>query len=365
VRAFVARRAEEPFRLLFRRHTPALLRLGQRLLGGDAAAAEDAVQEAWIRAATRLPDFRFESKLRTWLCGFVVNRCREVLRSRGATAPVTALPVSEPAAAPADTARALDLERAVLSLADGYRAVFVLHTWWASRTARSPSASRSRKGRRRASYSWPGGCCASAWAGGPFERIAMNDEDELTEAERRALDALPTESRVPAGFEDRVVESLRARGLLAAAQPARVRPRRQLLRLGLAASLFGSGLGTGLLAARRAGTAPEPLPGPLYLLLLYPGPRFAAGGVADEAARVAQYGAWAGRLRRAGQLLSAERLEEGARMLVGDAPVASEPGPQGFFLIRALDAAEAEAIARECPHLRHGGRIAVQAVDPT
>ncbi|HKZ31769.1 MAG TPA: sigma-70 family RNA polymerase sigma factor [Vicinamibacteria bacterium] len=127
VRAFVASRAEEPFRLLFRRHTPALLRLGQRLLGGDAAAAEDAVQEAWIRAVTRLPEFRFESMLRTWLCGFVVNRCREVLRSRGATAPVTAELVSEPTAAPADTARALDLERAVLGLADGYRAVFVLH----------------------------------------------------------------------------------------------------------------------------------------------------------------------------------------------------------------------------------------------
>lgn len=122
----MASRAEEPFRLLFRRHTPALLRLGQRLLGGDAAAAEDAVQEVWIRAATRLPDFRFESKLRTWLCGFVVNRCREVLRSRGAMAPVAALP-AEPAAVSGDAARALDLERAVRGLADGYRMVFVLH----------------------------------------------------------------------------------------------------------------------------------------------------------------------------------------------------------------------------------------------
>ena len=127
MRAFLAARAEEPFRLLFRRHTPALLRLAQRLLGGDLAAAEDAVQEVWIRAATRLPGFRFESKLRTWLCGFVVNRCREVLRSRGATAPVAASHSFELAAAPADAARALDLERAVLGLADGYRAVFVLH----------------------------------------------------------------------------------------------------------------------------------------------------------------------------------------------------------------------------------------------
>lgn len=126
VRAFLASRGEEPFRLLFRRHTPALLRLAQRLLGGNAAAAEDAVQEAWLRAASRLAGFRFESKLRTWLCGFVVNRCRELGRAR-APASVAGLPPVEPAAAATDALAALDLERAVTGLADGYRAVFVLH----------------------------------------------------------------------------------------------------------------------------------------------------------------------------------------------------------------------------------------------
>jgi hypothetical protein len=193
----------------------------------------------------------------------------------------------------------------------------------------------------------------------------MTDEDELTEAERRALDALPGESRVPPGFEDRVVESLRARALLNVTRPEPTAPRRSMLRLGLAAGLFGSGVGTGLLATRHAGTVPGPPAGPLYLLLLYPGSGFRAGSAADEAARVAEYTAWAGRLRRAGQLVSAERLKHGARLLEGDAPVASVPGPQGFFLIRARNAEEAEAIARDCPHLHHGGRLAVQAVDPT
>jgi hypothetical protein len=37
----------------------------------------------------------------------------------------------------------------------------------------------------------------------------------------------------------------------------------------------------------------------------------------------------------------------------------------GFFLIRARDHAQAEAIARDCPHLRHGGGVAVHEVDPT
>jgi RNA polymerase sigma-70 factor, ECF subfamily len=126
VRAFLASRGEEPFRLLFRRHSPALLRLAQRLLGGDAAAAEDAVQEAWLRAAGRLAAFRFESKLRTWLCGFVVNRCREMSRAHAAADSLerTAVDPAEPAV---DAAHALDLERAVTGLAEGYRAVFVLH----------------------------------------------------------------------------------------------------------------------------------------------------------------------------------------------------------------------------------------------
>jgi len=193
----------------------------------------------------------------------------------------------------------------------------------------------------------------------------MTDDDELTEAERRALDGLPAESRVPAGFEDRVVASLRAQGLIAAtAPPLASPPRRQVLRLGLAAGLFGSGLGTGFVAARRQGPAPVPFAGPRYLLLLYPGPRFVEGQAKDEAARVAEYGAWAGRLRRAGQLVGAEKLKDATRVLEGDARLDSPaPGPQGYFLIRARDMAEAEAIAQDCPHLRHGGRVSVQAVD--
>jgi RNA polymerase sigma factor (sigma-70 family) len=128
VRAFVERQSEEEFRLLFRRHTPALLRLAERLLGRGGAAAEDVVQEVWIRVVPRLPEFRFESRLRTWLCGFVVNRCREVLRAGHAEARLEDpdLLAAVPGAA-VDAGRAVDLERAVRALADGYRSVFVLH----------------------------------------------------------------------------------------------------------------------------------------------------------------------------------------------------------------------------------------------
>ena len=124
VRTFVRDRDEDAFRALYRRHTPALFRLALRRSSGDSAAAEDDVQEAWIRAAERLRGFRFESALRTWLMGILVNCVRES-RRRNARRPALA-PAEEPAEAPRDGA-ALDLERAIHGLADGYRQVFVFH----------------------------------------------------------------------------------------------------------------------------------------------------------------------------------------------------------------------------------------------
>jgi RNA polymerase sigma-70 factor (ECF subfamily) len=128
VRAFLRGREEEVFRALFRRHTPALFRLAVRLLGGDEAGAEDVVQEAWIRAVQKLPAYRFEAALRTWLCGFIVNCARETVRRRSAARRASPDPAVEPEApGEVDPALALDLERAVQGLAEGYRAIFVLH----------------------------------------------------------------------------------------------------------------------------------------------------------------------------------------------------------------------------------------------
>jgi hypothetical protein len=191
-----------------------------------------------------------------------------------------------------------------------------------------------------------------------------HEGNELTEQERRAFDALPREASVPPGFEDRVVAAARAGALVEPTSRPGSPARRHLVRFGLAAGLFGSGLAAGLASRRgdRGSGAPEG--GALYLLLLYPGADPVAGRPAGEAARVAEYGAWAGALRRAGKLVSAERLRKEGRWLGGGPHEESVAVPQGFFLVRARDDAEAEAIARDCPHLRHGGRVAVQAVDP-
>jgi RNA polymerase sigma-70 factor (ECF subfamily) len=123
VERFLAGRSEEAFRALYRAHTPYLFCLAMRLAGGREDEAEEAVQEAWIRAAERLESFRWGSALRTWLGGFVVNCCREAARRRRPAGPV-AVP-SEPVERPWSE-ESLDLERAVAALPDGLREVFVL-----------------------------------------------------------------------------------------------------------------------------------------------------------------------------------------------------------------------------------------------
>ena len=124
VEAYVRDRGEEAFRALYRRHAPVMYRLIVRLLGRRDADAEDALQDAWIRAAERFERFRWESSLSTWLCGIAVNCCRERMkRSQSESAQV-----DDPEVAPAANHwQALDLERAIAELPCGARTVLVLH----------------------------------------------------------------------------------------------------------------------------------------------------------------------------------------------------------------------------------------------
>src|SRR5262249_24058271 len=73
------------------------------------------------------PSFRWESSLRTWLAGILVNCCREASRagtrdrdmSRSAPFGVTAQP--------ARLEESLDLRSALATLPDGFREIRILH----------------------------------------------------------------------------------------------------------------------------------------------------------------------------------------------------------------------------------------------
>jgi hypothetical protein len=165
------------------------------------------------------------------------------------------------------------------------------------------------------------------------------------------LRALPRHAEPPPELEARVLAALQAQGLIA----SRPRARRSWA---AAAAVACVALGW---AARDAAERPRGTPGggPRYVLLLSSLPE---DGAAAEARRVEEYRAWALSLRREKRLVSAEKLGDQSDVL-GGGPAALDVS--GVFLIRAGNIDEAVSVARECPHLRHGGTITIRSVDPT
>jgi RNA polymerase sigma-70 factor (ECF subfamily) len=122
---------------IMRRHNRTLYRAARSILKSDAEA-EDAVQEAYVRAYQALPRFRGEANLGTWLTRIAVNEALARLRRRrrednvvvfGETfdpdAASSASTSSPEGAAMREQVRAL-LERHVDRLPAAFRTVFVL-----------------------------------------------------------------------------------------------------------------------------------------------------------------------------------------------------------------------------------------------
>lgn len=77
---FVAAESETRFDEFVARNRDRAVGLAWRLVGGDAAAAEDVAQEALMRAHRGMERFREESSLRTWFYRILVNEARRYRR---------------------------------------------------------------------------------------------------------------------------------------------------------------------------------------------------------------------------------------------------------------------------------------------
>ena len=120
------------FEALYRRHSRRVYAVVWRLAGGQAARAEDLVQEAFIRAWQALPAFRFESAFSTWLHRLAVNTALMEMRGRAGgedreTDDAGAGDRAQPDTAGQRMREQMDLERAVATLPERARAVLVLH----------------------------------------------------------------------------------------------------------------------------------------------------------------------------------------------------------------------------------------------
>ncbi|HUM12664.1 MAG TPA: sigma-70 family RNA polymerase sigma factor [Myxococcaceae bacterium] len=88
---------------LVRRYQGRLLRQALEILH-DRALAEDAVQDTWLVAFTRLNQFEGRSSLLTWLTGIAINRARDCRRKESRVLPLSSFPQhqnpSDPPTAP-------------------------------------------------------------------------------------------------------------------------------------------------------------------------------------------------------------------------------------------------------------------------
>lgn len=118
---------ETAWRLLYRRHTPGLLRLAQ-LLAEQRDDADDLVHDTWLRAARGAARFAERSQVRTWLTGILLNCIREWRRAAARAREVELTDdLAGPDPAPPEAIDPIDLERAVSALPPGYREVLLLH----------------------------------------------------------------------------------------------------------------------------------------------------------------------------------------------------------------------------------------------
>lgn len=178
----------------------------------------------------------------------------------------------------------------------------------------------------------------------------------------------------PEALHDDVLARLRAEGLVKIARPpmwpAAARPS-----LAAAAILVAFFVGRAFpssppseVATGVEGTGLDE--GSRFALLLYEDARFDPQG-RSESELVGMYAGWAAGVARSGALelgekLGSERLvlepgEEGATLT----PSGAGDALAGFFIVRASNADEAVALARDMPHHRLGGTVVVRPIDPT
>jgi RNA polymerase sigma-70 factor (ECF subfamily) len=102
---------------------------------GDVELAEDAAQDAFIRAWLNLSSFRPDKPFRNWIYRIAVNAALDFLRREPKTSPtdVESLFIADPLDGP-ETAfiqkeRAVIVQQAILSLTEASRAVLVLREY--------------------------------------------------------------------------------------------------------------------------------------------------------------------------------------------------------------------------------------------
>ncbi len=122
----------QAFGILVLRHRKGVIDVVYRMCG-DGDLAEDAAQEAFIRAWQHLARYQPRSCFRNWVYRIAINAALDMLRREKETADVDDLPLAAPGAGPERAAvtkeRAGRVQEAVLALPAASRTVLILREY--------------------------------------------------------------------------------------------------------------------------------------------------------------------------------------------------------------------------------------------
>lgn len=192
--------------------------------------------------------------------------------------------------------------------------------------------------------------------------------DELTPEERHAFASLLNEKSPPPYVEERLVERLKGTGFIR----GRSTWIRRYWQLAAACAIAIFLLALGAVAGARWGTNKQTDSPGFILIVRASSPELEAKTATEELERVKEYSAWARDLGKRGMLLGGEKLKDDGRILSQPpgantiAESSSKPvegAIAGYFLLPAIDLEKAEAIARTCPHLKHGGTVELRQIE--
>jgi len=104
----------DAYRVLMERHMPAVLRLTVRITG-NSMDAEEAAQEAFLKAYKKLPEFRREAAFGTWVYRIAMNCALDLVERRNRDLNWNAVPMDgEPGVAPVAESHRPSPERELL-----------------------------------------------------------------------------------------------------------------------------------------------------------------------------------------------------------------------------------------------------------
>lgn len=146
---------------IYKLYAKAMYNTAQRILN-NSVEAEDAMQEAFLKAYANIGEFRFESTFGSWLRRITVNISLDYLRKRKVVFEEISdhqnnIPDEESLEQPIpDEVTILKIKKLVSALPDGYRTIITLHLFEgfdheeiSEITGITPSASRSQYCRAR------------------------------------------------------------------------------------------------------------------------------------------------------------------------------------------------------------------------